>query len=343
MTQTYELFERYLNAVRRYLPWKGQDDILAELRANLESQLEDRESQIGHGLSNHEMNEWLRSLGSPIKMAATYQPQRFLIGPGLFPVFWYVLRVGLFAATLIYALVNVILISLTVQGAPTVAEAITRYPGVLMTVAAWITLSFGAFEFAGTHFPEAFRTGGCWNPASLPPIKSSDKSKGTKSYAQAVSEIIFCYLGLIWLILVPHHLYLLMGPGAYAVAASPYKAAPVWWQFYWMTLALNVIQVAWNGWRLWQGTWREPAHIQRAVYKFIGLVPIVVLLTVPGHLLVLLKHPEIDAVRYAATLNTVNVAAHRGIQVMGAIIIVQLIVESAQALAKEYRAKIARP
>ena len=38
-----ELLDRYLQAVKKHLPWQRQDDIIAELRANLESQLEDRE------------------------------------------------------------------------------------------------------------------------------------------------------------------------------------------------------------------------------------------------------------------------------------------------------------
>ena len=42
-----ELLDRYLNAVRRHLPWLRQDDIIAELRANLEAQLEDKEAAAG--------------------------------------------------------------------------------------------------------------------------------------------------------------------------------------------------------------------------------------------------------------------------------------------------------
>ena len=34
--------DHYLEDVKKYLPWQGQDDILAELRTNLEAQLEDK-------------------------------------------------------------------------------------------------------------------------------------------------------------------------------------------------------------------------------------------------------------------------------------------------------------
>ena len=44
------LLDRYLLAVKKYLPWKA-DDILAELKANLESQLEEKESDLGRRLT----------------------------------------------------------------------------------------------------------------------------------------------------------------------------------------------------------------------------------------------------------------------------------------------------
>jgi len=49
-----ELLDRYLEAVRKHLPWKRQDDLLAELRANLEEQLEDKESALGRPMTGEE-------------------------------------------------------------------------------------------------------------------------------------------------------------------------------------------------------------------------------------------------------------------------------------------------
>ena len=45
-----ELLDRYLQAVKKYLPARRQDDIIAELRANMESQIEDKESELGRPL-----------------------------------------------------------------------------------------------------------------------------------------------------------------------------------------------------------------------------------------------------------------------------------------------------
>ena len=57
-----ELLERYLEAVKKHLPWERQDDIIAELRANLEAQLEEKEGALGRPLTTAEMEDWLKQL-----------------------------------------------------------------------------------------------------------------------------------------------------------------------------------------------------------------------------------------------------------------------------------------
>ena len=81
-----ELLDRYLQAVKKYLPARRQDDIIAELRANMESQIEDKESELGRPLTQGEMEDLLRKMGSPVIVASRYQPQQYLIGPALFPL-----------------------------------------------------------------------------------------------------------------------------------------------------------------------------------------------------------------------------------------------------------------
>lgn len=102
-----ELRDRYLEAVRKHLPWRGQDDILAELKANLESQLDEKESELSRSLKNEEAEAWLKELGPPIQMAGRYQRQQFLIGPAVFPVYWYILRLTLVWCSTIYILAKI--------------------------------------------------------------------------------------------------------------------------------------------------------------------------------------------------------------------------------------------
>jgi hypothetical protein len=90
-----ELLERYLQAVRKHLPWQGQDDIVAELRANLEAQLEDKQASLGRGLTADEAEAWLKQVGSPVRVAGRYQPQQYLIGPAVYPIYTYVLKLAM--------------------------------------------------------------------------------------------------------------------------------------------------------------------------------------------------------------------------------------------------------
>jgi hypothetical protein len=99
-----DLLDRYLQAVRKHLPLKRQDDIIAELRANLESQLEEKETELGRALNPSEAEDWLRQVGSPTQMASHYQPQQYLIGPAVFAMYWYVLRMAFLWAMIIYTI-----------------------------------------------------------------------------------------------------------------------------------------------------------------------------------------------------------------------------------------------
>src|SRR3974390_2524977 len=96
--------ERYLQAVRKHLPWQRQDDIIAELRANLEAQLEERQEQLGRALTEGEILDWLKELGPPMMMASQYKPARYLIGPGLFGIYWLIMRLSFVWASVAFAI-----------------------------------------------------------------------------------------------------------------------------------------------------------------------------------------------------------------------------------------------
>ncbi|MGZ7064631.1 MAG: HAAS signaling domain-containing protein, partial [Candidatus Angelobacter sp.] len=89
-----ELLDRYLQAVRFWLPRAQQDDIIAELGDDLRSQIEDRESSLGRPLSEDEFVALLKQAGHPLWVAGRYQKQQALIGPALFPLYRFVLKIA---------------------------------------------------------------------------------------------------------------------------------------------------------------------------------------------------------------------------------------------------------
>jgi hypothetical protein len=87
-----ELVDRYLHAVKFWLPRKQKDDIIAELSEDLRSQIEEKEAELGRKLSDADVEPILKRCGSPMAVAGRYLPQQFLIGPALFPIYRVIIR-----------------------------------------------------------------------------------------------------------------------------------------------------------------------------------------------------------------------------------------------------------
>lgn len=339
-----ELLDRYLQAVRKHLPWQRQDDIIAELRANLESQLDEKHAELGRPLTPAEAEEWIRQLGSPVQMASHYQPQQYLIGPAIYPVYLYVLRLASIWAIIIYVIVSTITIVLGSANADAVAAAALRLPAILIQTAGWITLAFAGIEYVAAHYPEK-----CppiagfyakWSPSDLPPLAPAQvPGRKRRSYANAVTEVIFGFVFLGWWLLVPEYPFLMFGPGIAYIHASPFHPAPIWMTFYWWVVGLNAIQLAWRCIDLLRGAWQQPDRYQRIVVKAFSLVPFVVLASVSNHVYVLLKHPETDLARYGQSLDSFNGAIHIVLLLVSAIVALQLVWDIGQTTFERWRAR----
>jgi hypothetical protein len=341
-----ELLDRYVEAVRKHLPWQRQDDIIAELRANLEAQLEEKEAALGRPLTRPEAEAWLKQLGSPMLMAAPYEPQQYLIGPAIFPVYRNVMKIVITWCVIIYTIATATTLLIKAPHLPDFVRALTNVPMILITTAAWVTLVFAALEYAMAHhrvkLPGINAPAPAWSPDALPHLDPETHAGGKPpSYAKAVAEVIFGYLFLIWLLLIPKHPYLLMGPGVYYLASLPYRLASVWVPAYWCVVALNVLQVGWNGYSLYRGRWQKPQRAAHLVFKAIGMIPLILLLTVKDHAIVLLKNPDLDQARLAATLDGINQSINWSVALICAIAGFQLAWGIAKLILNAYRRRAA--
>ena len=88
-----DLLDRYLQAVKFWLPRAQQDDIVAELSEDLRAQIEEQETKLGRQLNETETAAILKQRGRPLLVANRYLPQQSLIGPVLFPVYRFVLKI----------------------------------------------------------------------------------------------------------------------------------------------------------------------------------------------------------------------------------------------------------
>jgi hypothetical protein len=227
-----DLLERYLQAVGQCLPAKNRNDTLAELRANLLAEMEGREEELGRPLNVAEVAAVLEQHGRPVVVASRYLPQHSLIGPGLFPLYWY---------TLVKSFPLVLLAYAAAQGASFVfggrsvsfGAAIGHLPSVVFTFWGVVTLGFAVFEFAQGRYFERVRFSDAWNPLDLPPLT---QQKGP-SLANRVADLIVNLLVYLWLLAIPTHPYLVLGPGG-SLHGMPFGLSPEWHIFYTQIMSL---------------------------------------------------------------------------------------------------------
>ena len=104
------LIDTYVSEVGRRLPRRDRADIEAEIRSALQDLLDERSREMGKPIGNEMTFEVLKEYGDPEKVAASYQGERYLIGPRLYPIFIKVLRVFFPAIAILagfWAMVNV--------------------------------------------------------------------------------------------------------------------------------------------------------------------------------------------------------------------------------------------
>jgi hypothetical protein len=166
------LVDRYLHAVKFWLPRNQKDDIIAELSEDLRSQMEEKESELGHKLTDAEVEPILKRCGSPMAVAGRYLPQQSLIGPALFPIYSVIIR-----SLLLYFLLPWMLLWLGI--AIFSPDFRADHPGAALFASLepwWLactySLFFNTLIFALLDRSQArLHLVNDWNPRSLPAVR----------------------------------------------------------------------------------------------------------------------------------------------------------------------------
>jgi hypothetical protein len=197
---THELLDRYVHAVTLMLmlPPGKVEDIAAEVRSNLESQIDDRAMTLGRELRPEEVSAMLKQYGHPAKVAQQYRelPGRGLIGPTLFPFYWFTLR----AILAVWMTIRVIVAVFTLQGtspAGTVLLAFGRDVVIAaLIIPAGVTLLFAVWE----HLELTFRYSERWRPETLAavprPGRQSPKPRPMVHIIGGIAWLLFLALAL---------------------------------------------------------------------------------------------------------------------------------------------------
>lgn len=232
-----ELIERYLAAIARQIPGQRQrDDVIAELRDELLSQIEDREAALGRPLEKKELEALVRDFGPPTVVAARYWPVQGLIGPEIFPFYIQFLR----AVCLVALAVQLVVWGVSLASSPDPTLGLPRLFhsvwGALLTVFAWVTLIF----VVGEHLGVQKALGRKWKPSELPPVQARRGCRRGpfELMFESAAGVVFI---LWWSGLI--HFDNVMGTGERNIVLS---LAPGWDAFYWPVLGLAGLQLLVN-------------------------------------------------------------------------------------------------
>lgn len=311
-----ELLDRYLHAIKFWLPRAQQDDIAAELSEDIRSQIEEQEAKLGRKLNDQEIESILRERGRPLFVATRYLPQQYLIGPILFPVY----RVVLIIVVLCY-LVPRLLVWIGLM----ILDPIYRSPHAVVAylVRAWpmfgsatfiaigaVTAVFAVMERvqSKTRFLEN------WDPRKLPPVRDPNQIPRFNPILELTTNLIFA----VWWVSSMSSQIILDREEIRIVLT------PAWRGFFWAFLLIAMANIALAAVNLFRRYWTWPRAGIRLVIDSASAVACCWMFK--AHLLAEISTPELLPERAAEVVHAINTYAARSFPfaVMVCVLIVAL-------------------
>jgi hypothetical protein len=196
-----QLLDRYLTAVKFWLPKKQRDDIAAELGANLQAEIDDRAAELGRPLTEAESAAVLKQHGPPVLVASRYRQEhrtvafgRQLIGSVVFPFYWVALKVTL-VLLLITGIIPVFLFETLGPPFAGLGYALVRIARFSLPALLLVTLAFAAIDFCLRKFHVIEKWSGDWDPRKLPP---SDRQAKQVRRSSSIAGIIIQSIFIVW-------------------------------------------------------------------------------------------------------------------------------------------------
>jgi len=262
-----ELIDRYLQAVKFWLPNEQKEDIITELSADLYAQVEDREAGLGRKLATPEIEAILKERGRPFLVANRFLPQQSLIGPALFPVYRYVMRMAFLCYFVPWVVLSIglAIYSPAYQAGtprPSWLIQLANVPGHMWNAAfgafAVITVIFAILERAQTA-TSCFNQ---WEPRELPPLRNFKAIPRFSSTLEMVVNWVF----FTWWAANFHTTELYIGSSIHV------SLTPVWFWFYWAYFILALANATLAGANLIRPYWTPVRATLRMLLDAAGAI-----------------------------------------------------------------------
>ena len=268
-----ELIERYVHQVGRYLPNKERAEIQAELRSQIQDQLDDRYEGTP---TQADVVAVLKELGDPRRMAASYGGQQYLVGPDLYPIMMMVLRRGWVLVPPIAILVHVLaalfgdetgnMVGLLVEAGLGAAQATFIFTGIVVII-------FAILQHSGEDLDEITGNDKGFDPLALPEVDVAsevDRVEATFGIAFGTFTVLaMLYFlrvgGLTWQFNLGEPVNVIPVPVPWLVALIAIVAG------------LVVLQLV----ALLRGRWTVPTWLVNTLLQIIGAVALYFVLWLP--------------------------------------------------------------
>jgi hypothetical protein len=287
-----DLINTYVSEVGRRLPRKTHADIEAEIRSILQDMLEERSQKTGKPVDEEMMLDVLKAYGAPEKVAATYQGERYLIGPRLYPIFITVLHIVLMVTGILAAIglgVAVYQTTLTpLDTFETIIKAIAYFGASVMIALGNIVFIFAILEWS------LFRAGAKvdvkglprekeWDPRSLTKISPPNRVK----MGETIAEIVGCFAAIVIFNFYPQIIgFGYASNGNWYVGAGNWTFIPLlseaffrfvpYLSLVWaLTIILDIVLLR-------MGHWNTVARINSIGLKVIGIIIAAIMLAGPS-------------------------------------------------------------
>lgn len=265
-----ELLNRYLQAVKFWLPRDQQDDIITELGEDIRSQVEERESELGRKLSDSEMESILKERGRPLLVAGRYLPQRSLIGPLFFPAYVFILKLVLFCYLTPWVLVwiGMMVFDPSFRAHHSGMGVVPDLFGLIwihaLTVFTVVTIVFATLDLAmnKTKFLDD------WSPRKLPPARDHDRIPRASSAFEVVMGAFFgiWWLSMLWTLTVID------------MEGLRVTLSPAWHHFFWIFLPIWAVNTGLSTVNFFHPYWTRSRRLVHAAATFVsaGVLMVVV-------------------------------------------------------------------
>ena len=331
-----KLIDRYVTEVGRRLSLvKGHADIEKELRSTLEDMLEDRVQKSGRPADEAMEVELLKEYGAPDKVAATYNPHPYLIGPRMFPFFMKILKIVLFAISIAFVVITGIRIAtISPMAGPEFANAIGDGLSGIFSAALGafgnIVLIFAILErFAPISEFKMDDENEEWNPASLTKEPEPDDVKPW----EPILAIVFIFIVLSIFNFNPQLI------GVYNFDGEKWTSFPLFTDAFFRLLPL--INIGWvaeiilNGMLLRSGRWDTSTRLVSIGIKAFQIVILFLLVTGPAFLAITPESLKASGIfDDAEAAQTLGMLAQQGIRIALSLGILGTVVEIIKTIYK---------